>query len=301
MHQKATCVYLMLSITNLFVNKGVRFSLVNLRSLVLGVCMLQLMGCSISSLMFYPFKQLPVTPDKVGLQYEKVNHESADGTKLVSWWLPSAKVGAAKGTILYLHGNAQNISYHQFNVSWLPSQGYNVLMLGYRQFGESEGIAKLPHIFLDVHAGLDWIIENNPSNKIFILGQSMGASLSVFGLASYAQSDKVDGVILDAVFDSYPGIAAHAMSQNWFTWPLQLIAYSMGTDYDPELWIKQWPDNMPLLMMHSPQDQVIPYNKGRRVFELAREPKQWVENTGPHIATFKYLEMRQSLLKFIAQ
>jgi len=274
---------------------------------ILSFLALPLCGCSISSLMFYPYKKLPVTPDKIGLKYEKITHQSSDGTKLVSWWLP-AELGVdsdagskkgPKGTLLYLHGNAQNISYHQFNVSWLPKKGYNVLMLGYRQFGESEGIAKLPNIFLDVHAGLDWILKNKPTNKLFILGQSMGGSLSVFGLASYDQAKEIDGVILDAVFDSYPGIASHAMSQNWFTWPFQLPALLMDDNYDPEQWIQKWPNNMPLLMMHSQEDQVVPYDKGRELFGLAREPKQWVENSGPHIATFRSQKMRDALLQFM--
>lgn len=262
-----------------------------------------LAGCSLTSLMFYPFQNIPMTPDKLGIDYEEIHHVSSDGTRLVSWWLPAEIDEAnfsdkkAKGSILYLHGNAQNISYHQFNVNWLPKQGYNVFMLGYRQYGDSEGIAKLPNIFLDVHSGLDWLQKNN-DGPIFILGQSMGASLSVFGLASYKGAEIVNAVALDAVFDSYPGMAAHAMSKNWFTWPLQLPAYSITNDYDPEAWITKWPDNTPLLMMHSPDDQVVPYEKGAALFELANEPKTWVENSGPHIATFRDPEMRRALLGF---
>lgn len=266
-----------------------------------------LQGCSLTSLMFYPFQNIPMTPDRIGVQFEEIRHEASDGTKLVSWWLPAKLSGSAsgqstalKGTVLYLHGNAQNISYHQFNINWLPSQGYNVLMLGYRQFGQSEGIAKLPNIFLDVHSGLNWILAQEEVGPLYILGQSMGASLSVFALASYEQSEKVVGVVLDAAFDSYPGMAAHAMSNNWFTWPLQLPAYIMTNDYDPEAWIRRWPKNTPLLMMHSPEDQVVPYEKGRGLYELANSPKYWVENSGLHIATFKDPKMKQSVLDFFS-
>ena len=262
-----------------------------------------LSGCSLTSLMFYPFQNIPMTPDKLGVTYEEIHHVSSDGTRLVSWWLPADIDGAdssgqkANGSILYLHGNAQNISYHQFNVNWLPKQGYNVFMLGYRQYGDSEGIAKLPNIFLDVHSGLDWLQQNSDA-PTFILGQSMGASLSVFGLASYKGEETVRAVALDAVFDSYPGMAAHAMSKNWFTWPLKLPAYSITNDYDPEAWIKKWPNNTPLLIMHSPDDQVVPYEKGVALYDLANEPKTWVENSGPHIATFRDPNMRKALMDF---
>lgn len=285
----------------LFIIKGCRsFTWV----LVFGVL---LQGCSLTSLMFYPFKNIPMTPDKIGVHFEQIFHEASDGTKLVSWWLPSALSGdtvayevgnKAKGTVLYLHGNAQNISYHQFNINWLPKQGYNVFMLGYRQFGQSEGIAKLPNIFLDVHSGLDWILAQENTGPVYILGQSMGASLSVFGLASYERAEKINGVVLDAAFDSYPGMAAHAMSNNWFTWPLQLPAYIMTNDFDPEAWIQHWPKNTPLLMTHSPDDQVVPYQKGRHLYNLANTPKSWVENAGPHIATFRDQKMKESVLDF---
>lgn len=262
-------------------------------------------GCSLTSLMFYPFKVMPMTPDELGMSYEEVHHTSADGTQLVSWWLPAqSKQGEpipAKGSVLYLHGNAQNISYHQFNVNWLPAQGYNVFLLGYRQFGQSQGIAKLPNVFLDVHSGLDWVLQRTPNEPTYVLGQSMGASLSVFALASYNQSNRISGVALDAAFDSYPGIAAHAMSNNWFTWPLILPAYLVTSEYDPEDWIAKWPEPTALLMMHSPDDKVIPYEKGLNLFNHANKPKHWLDNSGPHIATFRDPAMRQALLDFFSR
>ena len=269
--------------------------------------LLMVSGCSLTSLMFYPLQNIPMTPDKIGVQYQAVSHASADGTALQSWWLPSDSEDAltgsashqAKGSILFLHGNAQNISYHQFNVNWLPKSGYNVFMLGYRQFGESEGLAKLPDIFLDVHAGLDWILSHQPNQPVYILGQSMGASLAVYGLASYSQADKVNGVILDAAFDSYPDMAAYALQQNWLTWLFQFPAYTITRDYDPERWITKWPAGTRLLMMHSAEDQIVPYQKGQALFGKAKPPKKWLENHGPHIATFKDKAMREGLIAFL--
>lgn len=257
-------------------------------------------GCSLTSLMFYPLKQFPATPDQLGMNYETVHHEASDGTQLVSWWMP-ANIPAdesPKGSVVFLHGNAQNISYHQFNVNWLPKRGYNVFLLGYRQFGESSGIAKLPNVFLDVHSALDWVHEEMPDLPLIILGQSMGATLAVFGLASYDKNTEVDGVVLDAAFDSYPGMAATAMSRNWLTWPLQLPANLISDDYDPIDWIHNWP-TLPLLMLHSPEDQVVPYEKGRALFEQANEPKEWLENQGPHIATFRYESLKAGVLRFL--
>lgn len=260
-----------------------------------------LAGCNMTSLMFYPLKNYPVTPDQVGLAYETIHHTASDGTQLVSWWMPAVTLPgkSPKGSVVYLHGNAQNISYHQFNVNWLPQHGFNVFLLGYRQYGESQGIAKIPNVFLDIHSALDWVNQETPDLPLFVLGQSMGASLSVFGLASYGNSGSVKGVVLDAVFDSYPGMAAEAMSTNWLTWLLQFPAYLMTDEYDPIAWIQHWP-RVPLLMMHSPEDQVVPYERGKTLFDRANEPKYWIENEGPHIATFSHKNRQIQVLEFLS-
>ena len=238
------------------------------------------------------------------MPYETIQHQAIDGTNLVSWWLPAKKTtnGKSKGSILVLHGNAQNMSYHQLSVNWLPDAGYDVFMLGYREFGESEGLAKLPDIFMDVHSGLDWLLNRKQTLKsdvpVYVLGQSIGASLAVYGLASYPQKQKISAVVLDAGFDSYPDIAREAMSRHWLTWLLQPVALSITSQYDPIEWVDRWGE-MPLLMMHSPQDTVVPYRRGQALFAQANEPKKWLDSTGRHVESFAFEPMRLEVVKFL--
>ncbi|WP_259643245.1 alpha/beta hydrolase, partial [Pseudomonas syringae] len=98
---------------------------------------LALTGCS--SMLFYPEQGVPFTPDKARLQYQDVNLTAADGTRLHGWWLPAKEGVPVKGTVLHLHGNGGNLSWHLGGVWWLPEQGYQVLMLDYRGYGESQG------------------------------------------------------------------------------------------------------------------------------------------------------------------
>lgn len=261
-------------------------------------CAWFLAGCtSITSLMFYPLKKMPADPSYFGFQFEEVQHQAKDGTKLHSWWIPAQTQAPAKGSILLLHGNAQNISYHQLSVHWLIKQGYNVFLLGYRQYGLSQGKAILPDIFMDVHSGLDWMLDHKAHGSIVVLGQSIGGSLAVYGLASYEKKEQVDALILDATFDSYPGIAAEAMSRSWLTWLLQLPAYAITSDYDPIRWINKL--HMPILMFHSPQDETVPLAAGKRLFDQANEPKQWVRTYGRHVATYGFPEFRDITLEFM--
>lgn len=268
-----------------------------IKRLLIITYLLGLSACtSITSLMFYPLKNYPGTPEQLGFEFQVVEHQAFDGTQLHSWWLPSQ--GEAKGSVLFLHGNAQNISYHQFNIHWLVKAGYNVFMLGYRQYGASDGQAMLPDIFMDVHSGLDWVISHNDHLPVVLLGQSMGASLAVYGLASYPQKEQVDAVVLDAAFDSYAGMAAEAMSRHWLTWLLQLPALTITRQYDPINWVDQWGDK-PLLMFHSPDDETVPYDRGQALYEKARPPKEWVPTQGAHIRTFLFPENQAKLLEFI--
>ena len=269
------------------------------RLIILSLLVLILSSCtSMTSLMFYPLKKYPATPAQLGFDFQVIEHAAFDGTQLHSWWVPAQ--GDAKGNVVFLHGNAQNISYHQFSIHWLVNAGYNVFMLGYRQYGQSEGQAILPDIFMDVHAGLDWVLAQDNQLPTVLFGQSMGSTLAVYGLASYPQKDKIDAVVLDAAFDSYSGMAAEAMSRHWLTWLLQLPALAITGDYDPAKWISQWGEK-PLLMLHSPEDQTVPYAAGERLFAQALEPKTWVATQGPHIRTFQYSEYRQRMLAFMQQ
>lgn len=276
-----------------------------MRLLVVGFLLVVLSACtSITSLMFYPRQNFPVTPDQLGVPYETIHHQAMDGTNLVSWWLPAKNTvnGKSKGSILVLHGNAQNMSYHQLSVNWLPAAGYDVFMLGYREYGQSEGLAKLPDIFMDVHSGLDWILKRKKDAHLkaplYVLGQSIGASLAVYGLASYPQKNEVSAVVLDAGFDSYPDIASEAMSKHWLTWLLQPVALSITSQYDPIEWVSQWGE-MPLLMMHSPQDKVVAYRRGKALFGQANEPKQWQDSTGRHVESFAYEPLRLEVIQFL--
>lgn len=77
-----------------------------------------------------PMRPLVRTPAAADLEWEDVSLRAADGTALFAWFLP-VKAGKPRGTILFLHGNAENISTHLGSVWWLPARGYQVLLLDY--------------------------------------------------------------------------------------------------------------------------------------------------------------------------
>lgn len=278
--------------TGLACSGGVIFKC--LRALTSACLALLLSGCA--NLLFYPMSKLVALPSDWGLSYEDVTLKS-EGLTLHGWWLPESADGPGKGTVYFLHGNAENISTHFHSVKWLPAQGYNVFLLDYRGYGLSEGEPDLPGVIADVRAGYAWLRERHGSAPLIVLGQSLGGGLAGFAMAT--EPVKPAAVVLDAAIASYPRIAGEVARRNWLTWPFAPLAeIAMPENYDFESVVGQLA-GVPLLFFHSTEDSVVPQGHTRTLFELAHEPKYKVLTQGPHIATFALQENREHLLAFL--
>ncbi|ARN75165.1 hypothetical protein BST96_14200 [Oceanicoccus sagamiensis] len=259
--------------------------------------MLSLTACS--GLLFFPSKQWVRTPADINLAYEDIELVTADNIKLSAWWLKTDQ--PVKGTVLFLHGNAENISTHIASVHWLPERGYQVLMLDYRGYGRSEGTPSLPAVFMDIEAGFNWLknSEDVAGKPVFLLAQSLGAAMGGFSVGDNPEfRNMLNAVVLDAGFGSYSEIAKEVASRSWLTWPFQYpVAWSMPDEYNLDAVIHQISPT-PLLIIHGTQDAVIPFAEGERLFGLAVKPKSFLRYDGPHIGTFYDVGNRDLLLQF---
>ena len=136
----------------------------NSKALLLPLLLLILL-CSLSGcqgLLFYPSKEMVRTPADVELAYDDIYLKSLDGTKLNAWFLTVKEDVEIKGTVYFLHGNAQNISQHLASVYWLPEHGYQVFLLDYRGYGNSAGTPLLADVLtchiLPVHVETSFAI-----------------------------------------------------------------------------------------------------------------------------------------------
>ncbi|TRX56537.1 alpha/beta hydrolase [Thalassomonas sp. M1454] len=271
-----------------------------LNKLLISFLLLCISGCS--TLFFYPEKQLVRTPEQVGLAYQDVDIKVSDEVSIHGWFLPVEDNVEVKGTVYFLHGNAQNISTHLRSVYWLPERGYQVFLIDYRGYGKSTGEPLIPDVFHDINAGFLWLIKQ-PSvqqKPIYLLGQSLGASMSGYLVGTQPEMrDRLSGVILDAGFTSYSEIARHIASDNWLTWLFQYpAAWSMPSDYDL-IDVVQNISPTPLLIVHGTQDVVIPYQHGKKLLAKAKQPKAFLSYTGGHIATFNDVGNQNLLLEFM--
>lgn len=266
--------------------------------------LLQITGCSnLTSLLFYPQQEYLRTPNDINLAYEQVSTLAVDGTEINSWFLP-AVVGEGEvddsPIVLFLHGNAENISTHIGSVYWLPEQGVNVFLLDYRGFGHSQGDPYIPAIFEDVESSLVWLRERFPQRKIFILGQSIGSAIATTSMALFKDEYQVSGLILDASFTGYRDIAQEVTGGNVITWLVWPFTWLLPTKWDPQEHIANISPS-PILMFHSKSDPVLPYELGLELYNTAKQPKEWRPSKGGHIQTFNFKEYREVLVEFLSQ
>jgi len=267
------------------------------RILRLIALLLPLTGCS--QLIFLPDHQQYTTPDLFHLQSEDVYFQS-NGERLHGWWLHAAE--PPKGTIVFLHGNAQNISSHIGSVYWLPSHGYDVFLFDYRGYGLSEGAPDLPGVHLDFAAALNYVFSRHDVDKrnVFIFGQSLGAAVALVGTATSPYKDKLRAIIVEGTFSSYRTVAREKLGDSWLTWLFQWpLSFTINDDYRP---IDAIPNisPTPILLIHSDSDEVIPVHHSRDLFAAAREPKSlWIINHVSHIHAFTKPEYQNQLLDYL--
>ncbi|WP_369612673.1 alpha/beta hydrolase [Marinobacter sp. RI1] len=269
---------------------------------LLAIAALLQTGCS--SVFFYPDNATYITPDRLNLDFEDVYLDTADGETLHGWWLPALTDEPAKGTIYYLHGNAQNVSAHILNVAWLPEQGYNVFTIDYRGYGQSTGAPNVEGALHDAETGLRWLThqEHTEDRPLYLLGQSLGGALGIALASEWTQRNEqpaLDGIILDGTFSGFRYIAREKLDQFWLTWPFQYpLSWTIPDDYEGTDRIADL-SPVPVMVIHSVRDGIIPFEHGVRLYEAAEQPKEFLQTDTPHAATFVIPAYREAVLEFM--
>jgi fermentation-respiration switch protein FrsA (DUF1100 family) len=262
--------------------------------------LLLLAGCS--SLFFYPDQTTYITPDRLNLEYEDVFLDTPDGETLHGWWLPAQT--DPKGTVYFLHGNAQNISSHIMNVAWLPERRYNVFLIDYRGYGRSTGAPDIEGALHDAETGLRWLASKpqTANQSLFLLGQSLGGGLGTALASEWVKRDEqppLSGVILDGTFSGFRAIAREKLGNFWLTWPFQIpLSWTITGEYEAYEFIGDI-SPVPVMVIHSARDGIIPFHHGERLYEAAEEPKEFLQTDTPHAATFVVPGYRAATLGFM--
>lgn len=269
-----------------------------MRTLTLLLLSLLLAACT--QAFFYPHRVLVNTPGEFGLEYQPMEIRASDGTALYAWFLPAR--GDPQATVLYLHGNAENISSHLPSIAWMPAAGFNVLALDYRGYGRSGGDPSLDGAQLDIHAAMAALLRRPDVDpqRIVIVGQSLGAALAIHYAAHTDLRHNLRAIVVDSSFFDYRLIAQEKLAKSILTWPFQwLPRLTIDNDYSPAASVHAV-SPIPLLFIHGDQDATVPLVHSERLFKLAAEPKEfWVVPGAGHIQAFRDDSVRKRLTEFL--
>ncbi|GAB4349611.1 MAG: alpha/beta hydrolase [Gammaproteobacteria bacterium] len=224
-----------------------------------------------SRLLFLP--QLPtraigLTPAHYGMSYEPVRFTTSDGVALSGWWVPARESRAA---LLFAHGNAGNISHRLESIRLFHRLGLSVFIFDYRGYGESEGSPSETGTYRDGEAAWRYLTETRgiPARRILLFGRSLGGAIA----AHVADVHPARALILESTFTSVPDFAA----EQYPLFPVRLLA---RIRYDTRERLRRI--RLPLLIVHSREDEIIPFRHGERLFADANEPKWLLPIRGGH-------------------
>jgi len=265
-----------------------------LRCLITICLFAMITGCT--NLFFQPSKHLVVTPAQFGIEYQDVYFKSVDNLDLHGWWFPARE--QSKALVLFLHGNAENISTHSAAVYWLTQHQYDVFIFDYRGYGLSQGVPDMDMVMTDIYQAFSYANKRNAiGKKLFVMGQSLGASMGIYSIAQ--KPDGIDGAIFVSPFSDYREITRKMLAGSWLTWAIQWpLSFSVSNDYRPLDHVKKLPD-IPKLYLYSDEDRVIPSEQVKTLFENSHEPKFINKVQGSHNGIFGNESNREILLKYL--
>ena len=240
-----------------------------LLSLLIGLLIINVwMYLQQPNMTFFPMAELEDTPANWGLAYEDVHFKSADGVALHGWYLPHT---GSRQVLLFFHGNAGNISHRCDSLAVFHRLGLNVLIIDYRGYGQSEGTPSEQGLYRDAMAAWHYLVDEKgfAGNQVVIHGRSLGGAIAT----DLASKVSARGLILESTFSS-----AGDFSRLVFPVLSRLVVRR----YQFNSAEKISRINAPLLAMHSPDDEIVPYSLGERLFKAASEPKQFSTLRGDH-------------------
>jgi len=221
-----------------------------------------------SRLVYYPIRTLSADPSAIGLQFESVRFRTADELELSGWFIPG---DSSRGVVLFCHGNAGNISHRLESIQIFHRLGLDVFIFDYRGYGQSEGKPTELGTYEDAEAAWWYLIEERQviPGYVIVFGRSIGGAVA----SRLAQRHKPRVLILESTFTSMRDVAATL-------YPYFPVRRFLRFEYNTAEHLSRV--ECPVLIIHSRDDEIMPFSQGQQLFEVANEPKTFLEITGTH-------------------
>lgn len=217
---------------------------------------------------YSPVREVTYTPADMDLDYEKAVFKTADNLSLEGWYIPAPN---ARFTVLFCHGKGGNMTHRLDTISFFYELGLNCFIFDYRGYGNSQGRPSEEGTYLDAAAAYKWLSQrkNIKPENVVLFGRSLGGSIA----AQLASKISARGLVLESSFTSYVDVGRKFypyMPVRWFA------TFSYKTvDYLSKI-------KCPVMIVHSRNDEVVPFELGLRLYDAANEPKEFIEIFGTH-------------------
>jgi fermentation-respiration switch protein FrsA (DUF1100 family) len=221
--------------------------------------------------LYYPFRNIELTPKDMGLDYGDVSFITKDKVQISGWYIPSEK---SRAVFLFAHGNGGNISHRLEKIKMFHKLGIDTFIFDYRGFGKSKGRPSEKGLYLDAEAAYEYLTREKKvlPGRIVGYGESLGGAVII----DLAGKHEVGGIIIENGFTSVPDMARKIV-------PF-MPDFFFKSRFDSLSKVKKI--NVSKLMYHSRDDEVVPFEQGRKVFDNAPGPKEFIELKGGHNEAF---------------
>ena len=197
--------------------------------------------------------------DKISVDIKKVKIQTSDNIELLGWY--HKKNIKDYKTLVYFHGNAGSLENRIHKLNHFQDMNINFLIIAWRGFNGNKGKPSERGLYLDGKSTIDWLIKKGVNEENIILyGESLGT-----GVATHlAQNKNYAGVILETPFTSMVDAA-----KNFYPYiPINLLLKDKFENFKKVKNI-----NTPILVMHGEVDQIVPFSMGKKIYEIANNPK----------------------------
>lgn len=210
-------------------------------------------------------------PSVMGLTYEDIYMDTEDGLRLNAWFIPAKD---SKFTILFCHGNGGNISHRIDKIEILNKLGLNVFIFDYRGYGKSNGRPSERGLYKDALASYEYLVSKKGISKehIIVYGESLGGAVAV----NLVSKKNARALITESAFSSARDVARAV-------YPLFPV-FLMSSKFDSSKKIKDI--NIPKLIIHSKNDDIVPFDQSVKLFNSSKEPKKHVVLMGAHNSSY---------------
>jgi uncharacterized protein len=218
-------------------------------------------------LIYFPSRSLDPTPTELGLRYDEVRATASDGVRVHGWALPPP--GAARGWVLYSHGNGDNMAIRVGIMKPLVERGLGVLLYDYRGYGHSEGRPEEDGTYRDGEVMLaEAVGRAGDAGKVFLMGESLGGGVS-HELA--VRHPELAGLITTSTFTSIPDMVVALLK-------IPALRRIVHTRYDNLAKVPRI--TLPRLVLHGTRDELVPYRMGETLRDASTPPADFLAVKG---------------------